>query len=613
MRSPSAKHDVRQSGRAHYVKHNAVTRVPRSFIYLDTEAYRDGDERREVQTFRLAVAAHDSKKHGDNGWMDRVWTHSTDPTQLWAWIAGRVRAKSRTVLVAHNLAYDLRISDAFTHLPALGYEFVNGRIEDRQAWVLWRNGDKTLICVDSTAWVAVALGKLGEAIGIPKLDLPDDDDTQEAWFDRCTRDVEILAEVWRRLMAWVEADDLGNWRFSGAGQSWSALRHRFYTHRLFVHADDEVRAAERRAASTGRCEAWQHGKLKRGPYAEWDFTTAYARIGVECSVPVALVGQLRAPTVDKIRKWAPRRAILCDILVTTDVPTLHYRDDDGIRWPIGTFRTTVWENELLLAVDNGAQVTIERAWAYRRQPALEAFCTWILDGLEGRRGTIDPVIRIALKHWSRAIVGRMAAQWTRWDVVGRSPLNDVSIYRCRDGDEDSAFTMMQLGPQLMRERERPENPDASVAVMSWVMAESRVRLWRAMEVAGFEHVLYVDTDSLITNAAGSERLRALRPDGLRVKGEWSEIEILGPRQIIPGGILRAAGVPRGAVRVSEGTWEAEVWRGLSASLKAGESDRVQVSRRRFKLRGADKRRLHLKNHLTAPVVEGLAAVTAESA
>ena len=38
--------------------------------------------------------------------------------ELWEWIDQRCQKRARTVLVAHNLAYDLRISDAFGWLPA---------------------------------------------------------------------------------------------------------------------------------------------------------------------------------------------------------------------------------------------------------------------------------------------------------------------------------------------------------------------------------------------------------------------------------------------------------------------------------------------------------------
>lgn len=599
---------MRRSARAHYVTHNQITRVPRSYVYLDTEAHRERGPRSELQTFRLAVAAFDTKNHKGDGWRPREWHDSTDTAGLWEWITGRCRRKARTVLVCHNLAYDLRIADAFTELPRLGWSFKAGRVDDGQAWMVFTSEGRTLAMVDTMSWVPQSLDKLGQLVGIAKVELPDDDDDDARWFERCRTDVAILAEVWRRLMYWIDADDLGNWKLSGAGQSWAAFRHRFMTHPLLVHEDDDARTAERDAALTGRCEAWQHGNLTAGPFREYDFTTAYARIGLECDLPVKLAGELRKPTMGKIATAAGTRAVLIECRVDTDVPVVATRTDDGICWPVGTFDTTLWGHEARLVVDAGGTVTPTRAWVYRTAPALHAFCAWVLDGLDGSRGDVDPVVKVALKHWSRALIGRTAAQWSRWETWGVAPHSNVMLSKAHDRSAGDVFQLLQLGTQLIRQSGAPDNPDAMVAIMSWVMAESRVRLWRAMNLAGLDNVVYVDTDSLIVNQAGSEALEAAAVDGLRVKGEWSSIEVLGPRQIIPGGRLRAAGIPSGAVKVAPATWEAEVWSGLSRSLRTGQTSTVEVTSRRFAVRGVDRRRLHLSSGRTAPMSVSVPAV-----
>lgn len=591
---------MRTTARAHYVGHNAVTRVPRHYIYLDTEARREVSGRREVQTFRLAVAAFDAPNRHRDGWRDREWCEASDTATLWEWVTGHCRRKTRTVLVAHNLSYDLRISDAFTELPRLGWTFKAGRVDDGQAWFVWTSEGRTLAMVDTLSWVPTSLERLGELVGLRKVELPEDDDADDRWWARCTRDVEILAEVWRRLMRWVETDDLGNWKLSGAGQSWAAYRHRFMTYPLLVHEDDDARAAERHAAHTGRCEAWRHGKLSAGPYTEWDFHCAYATIGADSLVPTKLCGEIRNPNLVSVLAAAAHRAVLIECEVTTDVPTAPCRTVDGIGWPVGTFDTTVWDNEMESALAGGADVVVRRAWIYRRTPALRDFCSWVLDGLDDSRGDVDAVVRVALKHWSRALIGRTAARWSRWEPYGFSPAPTVALSKVHELPTDETWSLLQLGHQLVRQVGAPDNPDAMGAIMSWVMAESRVRLWAAMRAAGLDRVVYVDTDSLIVDEAGSRALASAAIPGLRVKGRWHELEVLGPRQLIPGRRLRAAGIPRDAVQVAPATWEGEVWSGLSRSLRAGQVDSVEVARRRFVLRGTDNRREHLAGGLTAP-------------
>jgi hypothetical protein len=602
---------VRTTPRAHYVRHNAVTRVPRAFVYLDTETYRRRHGTHEVQSWRLAVAAYDQKRHDGDGWKERDWHRSTDPHDLWTWITSKCRKKARTVLVAHNLAFDLRIADAFTILPSLGWRCVFVRLDGGQAMAIWRNESRTLSMVDSMSWVPSALEKLGALCGIPKPGLPNEDDSQEGWYRRCERDVEILAAVWLRLMHWIQDDDLGNWKPTGAGQSWSAFRHRFKTDQLLVHEDDDARAAERAASMTGRAEAWKVGKLSGGPFVEWDFTAAYCTIGAECDVPTQLCGEMRRPSLDKVLLAARDYAVLCEVEVTTDVPAVPFRDADGIRWPIGRFTTVLWNHELALVpgVDQGNRVV--RAWVYRRAPALRDFCRWVLDGIADTSPGSDPIIKLALKHWSHTLIGRTAAQWPKWDLVGTSDRAGVSLGPLVDVGAGERWRLLQVGFDLYRQRDQLENPDAMVSIMSWIMAEARVRLWGAMESAGLDHVCYVDTDSVIVDQAGDERLREARIPGLRVKSVYESLEVMGPRQIVPGGVLRAAGVPRGARQVAGRVWEAEVWAGLGSSISEGEPELVRVALRRFRLNGTDRRRTHLADGSTRAVELGEPAVEHE--
>lgn len=584
----------------HYVRHNQVTRVPRNFIILDAEAHARTRGKVQTQTFRLAVARFERRSHAGDGWREPITERFTDTATLWGWLDAWCAPKARTVLVAHNLAYDLRITEALEHLPALGWELVAIRLDRRQAWCSWKRDGRTLVCTDSMAWVPTGLEKLGAMVECPKLDLPDWSDDDEAWFARCERDVEILARVWRRLVEWVRTDDLGNWKPTGAGQSFAAYRHRFMDHRVLAHGDDVARVAERRSAWSGRCEVWQHGSPGGGPFTEWDFTAAYARVGASVDVPTKLVGASESITVDQWRKLARRYAVLTECVVTTECPTTPASVDGRICWPVGTFPTTIWSNELALALDHGADVTITHAWWYRRAPALAPFMGWVLTKFGDGGANTDPVIALAAKHWSRALVGRFGARWSEWETVGRAPSPALTLGRMIDRTDGTSYDLLQVGTVLKRKSVEYDSPDAVVAVMAYVMAECRVRLWEAIEAAGPENVVYMDTDGLIVNAAGDARLAESAPDGFRPKSRWSSVELAAPRQITLSGRLKASGVPSSARRIAPNTYEAEIWTEMSTSIRNGTPGAVDVARRRIRLTGTDYRREHLAAGRTSP-------------
>lgn len=585
----------------HYLRANHTTRLPRCFVYLDTEAWQVRTEKVETQTFQLAAAAHDCVRTDRPGREVAETETFTDPGEVWDWIERKARPGKRCVLVAHNLAYDLRISRAFDTLPARGWKLDGARLDRGQAWMIWRKGRRNLTMVDSMAWLPTTLEKLGDMVGRRKPPLPPPGADEARWRERCVADVAILRDCWRRVMAWLEREDLGNFKVTGAGQSWTAFRHRFYDHPILVHTDDEQRGREQAAAWAGRCEAWRHGDLGHGPWHEWDLERCYATIAAECQVPVRFNGH--AGPLTQVRRFnlARRMAVLQRVEVTTDVPVLPTKTPDGIAWPVGRFETTVWENEIAMAVKEGARIRTLDSWIYRRRPALAAWGEWVLAQLDRPPAELDPVIRVVLKHWSRALIGRFGSKFTSWEPWGEAPTWDVSLGRMTPLEGDVPAHLLQLGHDLYVGQPGGYGQNAVPMVMSWIMAEARVRLWQVMRAAGLENLAYCDTDGVIVSPAGHERLKAARLPGLRVKRQWRTLTVHGPRQVIAGGRLRAAGIPTSAVPTADGAWIADVWTSLPASLRRGESDRVVIMERRLKMHGTDHRRHHLDGGLTEPV------------
>ncbi len=589
---------------AHWIRPNHLARVPRRHIIIDTEAHRTPTDRGETQTFRVACAAFDHQQKAGRDWRPTQRATFTDPLDLWRWVDARTMKKRRTIVVAHNLAYDLRIGRAFDLLPELGYELEMVRLDHGSAWCQWRRGDRALGMVDSVSWYGVGLDKIGSALGVCKPELPDELDDEATWIARCEADVEILRLAWRQTLDWLDDNDIGNWKPTGAGMGWAFLRHRHLTHKVLHHGIERIAQIEREASWTGRCEAWRWGNLPRGEWVEWDYRSAYAHVAEECNVPTRLQGHLGPKSARAALEGPQEFAAVVHATITTDTPTVPSRGSHGILWPVGTFTSWLWDHEARMAVEAGATVTCDTGYRYETAPALRSWATAVLDLLADHQELTPPIVKMVVKGWSRTTVGRFGAQWGSWDDIGEAHGADVTLVQAENGDSGRRYRMMMIGGRCLAEGPKSDAPDGAVHVMSWIMAECRRRLWIAMSVAGLDHVAYVDTDGLIVDRIGARALAAAELPGLRPKSSWRNVEVLGPRQLILGDRLRVAGVPSSAVRVGARSWDADVWRSLPASLRNGETDRVIVRGRRFELRGVDHRRVHLPKGRTAAIELG---------
>lgn len=594
---------------AHWLPANEGSRIPRCWVVVDTEAHRAETASGEVQTFRCAVASHDCfKLHSKAGEKHEIASFE-DAASLWRWVSERSRSGKRTVVVAHNLAYDLRVGKAFRHLPELGWELKMVKLDPGQAWAVWRRAKSSLIMVDSVSWLPKALEQIAPLVDSPKLELPREEDDPEAWLARCEADVQILRKAWLRLMHWLEEDDLGVWKPTGAGMALTAFRHKFLTHKLLCHQDKEAKDAERLAGWTGRCEAYRWGDLPNGPYWEWDMSTAYARVAQNTDVPTRLVSKVKRGSLEEWKRWRRHFAIISQVTITTALPTVPARGPVGIYWPVGTFETTLWDHELELALQNGATVKIGPSLLYRKGPALKEWADWILAALDPDNKAIDPVIQLAIKHWSRALIGRFGSRFSEWDDFGEALSDDVILTLAGDASDNTKFRLLQLGKRVLKEGELVEDQNGLPQIMGHIMASCRINLWHIMEKAGFENVVYCDTDGILVNSAGNEALLEAAIPGLRVKRKWRNVTILGPRQLVLDGQLKASGVPARAVQVSEKVWQGQVWQRLPASLRQGQADRVEVKTRAYTLYGTDNRRTHLPNGATAPIPHEAAMTT----
>ncbi|MGH3571191.1 MAG: hypothetical protein ACRDUW_05080 [Pseudonocardiaceae bacterium] len=253
----------------------------------------------------------------------------------------------------------------------------------------------------------------------------------------------------------------------------------------------------------------------------------------------------------------------------------------------------------------GATIVVHRSYVYAARPALSEWADWCIGVVERGDGDYSEVQRAAVKHWARALVGKFATRYTPWEPFGRSMEYGVEQHPIFDMDTQRLGKMLTVGDDAFVGWEALYSSDAFPAVMAVVMAEARVRLWTLMQIAGTGTVAYVDTDSLIVNEEGSAALDAFVRDhggwGLRLKGTYKRLTILGPRQLVVNGQQRIAGVPRKATNAGHGKWVGETWQGLNAAFNAGTTNRVIITPADWQPKGTDKRRLHLPGGLTAPM------------
>jgi len=589
---------------AHYLRPQKSSRIPRSFVFFDTEAWRKPISGGEEQSWRLGCTLAVTWDWRKAAWTFHPLARHRTPEDLWDAITKEARRDARTVVVAHNLSYDLRISHGLALLPALGWQVSRPTFTAETVGFEARKDRARLVCVDSLSLLPTSLAKVKGLLGLPALPLPDDGADEADWWARCAEDTEALARSYMAVIAWLKEGNFGGWARSGASIGWHTMLRRLAPQQVLVHGREEVRKAEVAAMYAGRAEVWRWGTLRGGPWYVWDAEMAFGSVCKEGVLPAVLLDEVRGLDVLAMQRARGDYLHLAAATVTTEVPVLPWRDDTGICWPVGTFSGWWWDEELINAVAAGARVTVERAWRYQAQPWLASWASWCLDLVRDDSTPEARVIGVAAKHWSRAVPGRTAMKYRRWEAMGDAYVPGVAYMPMIDAGTRAKGAMLTLGGQRWEAWETAWWSQALPQVLSYVHAVCRTRLWTAMTTAGHDHVVYCDTDSVIVDAEGSRRLaKAAKAGGLwtlRLKEKAAKLELYAPQLVEGTTYRRLAGIPKGARRRAQLEYDAEVWDGILTSLAEGTPEVVNVRRVAYKLEAVDTRRIHLPGGFTAP-------------
>lgn len=580
----------------------STTSVPARHVVFDTEARERVVGGQARQYWQLGAAAF-LRIDQAGELLGRTEVDYNDPLALWRDVSLFTRERGRTVVWAHNLAYDLRVSRALRLLPRLGFKLSGIVLERTASWASWTQGRRTIICCDLASWLPTTLAQIARDLDTQQHPIDVRVAGAEELLARCRADVDVTADAVLHLLRFVQREDCGPFRPTGSGQSHAFYRRRFLTHRLLAHDNSVALERERRAMWTGRCEAWRWGRLGERGMTEFDLETAYCHIAAEQTVPTRLVGATGPLDAGELAGALEAYAVMAEVDVTCSLPALPRQIGERIDWPVGSFSTVLWSPELTLAGEVAEQLVVRRAWLYERAPALRDFATFVLDQLARPTDELHPLDRRLLKHWSRTLVGRMALRYRRWEPFGLVREHDARLGLYVDGETGTVTDSLQVGGDYLTLGAMIEADTSLPQITGFVMSEARRRLWALMRFAKLENLIYLDTDSLLVNAAGAKRLRAaIAMDAawsLREKQAVRAAEIVGPRNLEIAGERRTAGIPKTATRVGVGEYEGVVWRSLRGSLTTGELDFVSTTARRFDVAELDPRRDHLPEGYTS--------------
>lgn len=598
----------------HNLGSNTRESSPHQVIVIDTETrWTTGDDI-EHHTIRLWQGAV-QRRHGNSPSRPRQeQAGGNGAGDLAEWINGQVKTSPVAWLYAHNQSFDL----ATTRLPVLlakyGWVVTTHNLASDAPWAILKNGNRTLRIADSHSLMPESLESIGTKVGVPKLALPANDDSDDAWHARCARDVEVTMAALVQLMDWWDENQLGHWSVTGPRTGFNAMRHRcvarpgydpfpqqvgdggvIFQHgdgHVVIDPDPEARAFERDTLYQGRREAFRTGVLPRGMYVELDMKRAHLTVAAKFKLPCRRGVAFDSMAVESRYVENENMSIIADVTVNTDTPRYPVRTKYGIVHPVGQFTTRLAGPEIVEARRRGELVAIGKGYYYRMSWHMQPWAIWANQCLDDPDDITPPAAKIAVKGWTRSVPGTWAARTSRVVDEGTSPVDGWHAEQGYDLEHKAPCTIVHLQGKMQVLVRDQEADDSFPAILSFIQSHVRVALSRMLDTVPEERAVTCSTDSLLVDSSGwgpfitprlrraelhhlaemdAERLSlflsgAASPFTMAVKNVAADVRILSPQHVRMDGVRKYSGIPKGAEEVERDKFTFLTWPKLGTQM-----------------------------------------------
>jgi hypothetical protein len=565
---------------AHVLKANKTRRRPRNWIVFDCEAFitptaGGGQE----HTLRLGCGRYRRDGHGRHIAQLADFDFGT-VQEFWGQVFDFCERDRRLVMVGYNIGYDIRLVNAFAELHDRGYGqqriYVGGKVMICQ----WSQDKHHIVALDAMNYFDGSLESWGQILGLPKIPVDFKRCSDSRLLDHCRRDVEILDALLLRWFDFIDCHDLGCFSPTRASQSLTAFRHRFMSKKIYIHNNPRAIDIERAAYHGGRTECFHIGSVSGGPFYKLDVNSMYPTMMHAHPVPVRLRGIASSLDVADLARLVNRYA-LCGLFdVSTDQPAYVVRQGPDTLYPVGNFNTHLCTPEIEYAlkynhIKRGLKVCVyDRAVIFKRY--VDYFYKIRQRYKEQGNGLFVQMVKILMN----SLYGKFGQRSEQWEKVPNELGDKDGEYTLFDDEKSQWLRYVVIATERWNILGRVESYSSFTAIAAHITAAARMNLWSLILRAGRSNVFYVDTDSLIVNAAGYAALSDVLDDSalgmLKLEYATQTLTIQSPKEYSTDLERKHKGIRKDAQQLSACSYRQDQWEGLRGAIAAGMTDRVRI-------------------------------------
>lgn len=568
----------------HILKANKTVSRPHEMVFFDCEtetiAETSKGKEQKLKLFTALFYRHRQSQQKSQ----IIRTHGFNDTDLALFILNRCRNNVCLYVFSANIWFDLRTSNLFKLLLDAGFGVKWYYVGNTLFLMKLTKDRQSIKFINIQNIFPIPVAKIGQLVGLPKLDVDFKRVSDKDLLTYCWRDTEIIFAAMQFWFDFIVKHDLGSFGQTLASQAFNAYRHRFMSYPIAIHNNEKAAKHERTGYFGGRTECFFMGKVKAKKVYVLDINSMYPYVMKENVFPHRLRYWSDHVKPDNLYRLLSRHCCVVTVQLDTDEPVYAKKQKSKTIFPIGRFVTVLNTGGFKYAYEHGHIVKVLKACLYEASPI---FAKWVIEIYALRKTYMkqgNKVMVFMIKRLLNSLYGKFGQKCD--EIVSQSEGNEIDFWTEYYIDHDTRewYTITHFGDMIRTTKQKVKESFHSFSTISAHVTEyARLYLWRILKTAGIENVYYTDTDSLYVNATGFDNLKSFihktRLGALKLEHTAKYFHIYGLKDYVLDDKIVIKGIPKSAEKLSDGSYRCDMFPGMKRDLQCGMAENYMIESR----------------------------------
>lgn len=576
--------DIKVNKNFHFLSKNERTITPVHIICFDTETKIENGK----QVLKMGWVFYCKR---ENGKITREKKYFfTTPNEFWNILKNYCYRNTKVFVFAHNTQFDFMIVGGSIELLKHNFYIDNHFLDNSNFIMSIKEKNKidskkhytgtNFIFLDTMNYVKRSLRDIGKMINLYKLEIDFKTCSDDELKNYCYRDVEITQKF---ILDWIEflsENDLGNFQYTLASQSFSSFRHRFMKHNIGIHNIVNAIELERKSYRGGRNEVFKFGK----DYAYiYDVNSMYPFVMSNFKYPTKIIAFYPKGNIGSIERAIKKDfGIIADVDISTTENVIGIKRDRLI-FPVGSFRCQITTPEIKYLLENGHKILkVHNYSIYEMDYIFSDFVDFFYNERLKAKEQNNEIKSYMYKILLNSLYGKFGQKINNWLEIGNYDNENERIEQIYKPDIKEYQIFKYYGGKIYKNDGYIEGYNSFVAIPSFVTSYARIYLYELMKVAKKENVIYCDTDSLFLTIDGHNNIKETefvddKKLGCLKLEKKGNVNIFGCKDYNFNKVRKTKGISKNSRVIDKNTFEQQQFIKIRTALRKNLLDGIYVN------------------------------------